>query len=316
MLVVGVLAPCWPQLREFMATRPISGSLDAAWWRDALCGWFFGQPWAPESPPANPLLGSMAVAFNSAPFIHGAGMAVLIAWLVAGLGTMARRRELRPLFAWSLGAPVLMLVHMAVTQTRPYDWYLAPFLPGLLMAASAPGAVIARSSARRPALCCGVVAAVAFAAATHRPRQLFRNHPTEPARESVAIYRAITNPRHPGIEQRVISGGFKMFTEGYDPCLHRFDSVDELEALRERADSTGRELFINVGFIEFLRASPETKDIVARLEDPGSFEHVRTLHGLLPFTTREVYRHRKRSSQRADVSRGGRVPVAEVSGFR
>jgi hypothetical protein len=234
----------------------------------------------------------MALDLKSAPLIHGAGMVVMIVWLGAGIVFMARRRELRPLLAWALGAPGLMLVHMSISHTRPYDWYLAPFLPGLLIAASALGASIAERRGRLAAAIGGAVAVGVIAAATHHPRQRFRNHPTEPARESVASYREITNPRHPDIEKHVISGGFKMFTEGYDPCLHRFDSVDELKALMERADASGRELFINVGFIEFLRSTPENRDIIAILDDPRAFDHTNTFHGLLPFTTREVYRRR------------------------
>ncbi|MGI8601603.1 MAG: hypothetical protein ACR2OZ_01255 [Verrucomicrobiales bacterium] len=292
MLVVGMLAPCWPQLREFMATHPISGSLDARWWRDSLCGWTFGQPWSAAGSSANPLLHAMTLSMKNAGFIHWLGIVAVSAWLGSGLVLMARSPKLRPLLAWSLGAPVLMLVHMGLSHTRPYDWYLVPFLPGILIAASALGDAMTRAGWRGRGLLVLAPTLAFFAYLTHRPRQLFRQHPTEPARESVASYRPVTNPRHPDIEKHVISGGFSMFTEGYDPCLHRFEDVAGLEALMAHADRTGRELFINAGFIDFLRSAPGTAAIVAILDDPNRFEHPRTFYGLLPSTTREVYRYR------------------------
>jgi hypothetical protein len=117
----------------------------------------------------------------------------------------------------------------------------------------------------------------------------------EPGRESVALYRTeVANPRNPDIDKKLISGALSMYTEGYDPALRRFKDSAGLKELTALADSTGRELYINVGFLRFVRTGP-MKEVCDVIEDPAKFDHVATLYGLLPYTTRDVFRYRKKS---------------------
>jgi hypothetical protein len=92
----------------------------------------------------------------------------------------------------------------------------------------------------------------------------------------------------------VISGGFVFYTEGYDPALRRFKDAAGLRDLMAEAGRSHRQLFINTGMIEFARAYGFA-EVCAMLDDPAQFEHVATLMGLLPSTTREVYRWKPRS---------------------
>jgi hypothetical protein len=151
-----------------------------------------------------------------------------------------------------------------------------------------PGRWIALSGLATVVILYGVV--------TAQPRLLLRNHPIEPSRESVALYRKVTNPRHPDIDKGVMSGALSMYTEGYDPALYRCAKVEELRALMAEADRTGRTLYINVGFLRFLRIAPETRPTCQLLEDATVFDHVATLPGLLPYTTRDVFRYRGKRS--------------------
>jgi hypothetical protein len=127
-----------------------------------------------------------------------------------------------------------------------------------------------------------------FAFVTEKARTAYRMHPIEPSRESVSLYRKVTNPRNPDLEKDVISGGFVFYTEGYDPALRRFKDAAGLQALIAEAVRSHRQLFINTGMIEYARAYGFA-EVCAMLDDPAQFEHVATLTGLLPSTTREVY---------------------------
>lgn len=293
MLVIGMMAPCWPQLFEFLEQKPITGTLDWPWWRDSFSELFFGVSWE------NPGDGKWPIAMRSvggAPAMSGVYLWTIFAGMaVVGIERLARSVQRRWLLVVILGAPALMLAHMAHSSIKPYAWYLAPYLPGLLLLWSSivksstgrSGPVPLRELAWRwlPVL----VLAWLFDGLSSGARLIYRQHPIEPSRESVALYRAVTNPRNAGIDKDVISGGFVFYTEGYDPALRRFKDVAGLRALIDEADRTRRKLFINVGMIEFARQYG-FGEICRILDDPREFEHLATLPGLLPSTTREVYR--------------------------
>jgi hypothetical protein len=96
-----------------------------------------------------------------------------------------------------------------------------------------------------------------------------------------------------------MSGAIAMYSEGYDPALHRVDDVPALQALMAEADRTNRKLYMNVGYFKFLRDpvhAPNTAPMCKIMEDPAQFEHVATLPGLLPYTTRDVFRYKGKAS--------------------
>lgn len=293
MLIVGYLTPCWPQLQEFMAKGEITGTLDARFWEDGICAWWFGQPWVPWDEPQNPLRYSMQISMQTLPWLHVAGIAFFVVLIIAGIVVLLKNRGQRVLLIFALGAPALMLLHMAVSHNRPYDWYFTTFLPGLfLMAAAGAESLMSRETRKLVPIAGLVVTVGLYAFITRQPRTLLRNHPIEPSRDSVALYRKVTNPRHPDIDKGVLSAAFTMYTEGYDPALHRFNSVEQLRTLMDESDRSTKPLFINVGFLKFMRLKDETRPSCEVIEDPAIFEHVATLHGLLPYTTRDVFRYR------------------------
>lgn len=296
MLIVGWLAPCWPQVQEFMAKGEIRGTLDARFWQDGLCAWVFGQPYQPWEEPDNPLRYALTLSMQRLPLLQAMGLGLSLGLILTGLVTMLLRREHRPLLLLTLGGPAVMLLHMYVGKNRPYDWYFCPFVPGLFLMAAAGaecwlGATVgtARQAMARATLAMTVGL---FALITWQPRQLLRNHAIEPSRESVAVYRKAINPRSPDIDKGVMSGAFRMYTEGYDPAQYRFDTVEELRALLAEADRTGRSFHVNVGFFRFLREQATTKPICDLLMDTSLFEQEATLHGLLHPTTRHVFRYK------------------------
>jgi hypothetical protein len=297
MLVVGWLAPCWPQLQEFMARGEIHGDLDWRFWKDGLCAWCFGQPYHPWDGPENPLRYALEISMLTMPWLHVVGIALFGALLVIGLGSLCRNKSQCPLLLFALGAPAIMLLHMQLTDNRPYDWYFCPFVPGLFLIAAAGSSWFSRPGTGRSvrmALLGGTVALFAFI--TRDARAVLRSHPIEPSRESVSLYRTIVNPRNPDFGRGIMSGGFAFYTEGYDPALHRFHDAAGLRALMEEADRSGRKFFINTGMIGYDRDFGFA-GICELLDDSARFEHVATLHGLLRSTTREVYRYRGRADQ-------------------
>lgn len=300
MLIVGYLAPCLPQFQEFMARREIGGDLDWRFWKDGLCAWAFGQPFHPWDDPQNPLLYAMEISMQTLPALHVVGIALFGVLVIAGIIDLARKAEHRALLAFTLGAPAIMLLHMTVTNNRPYDWYFTPFLPGLfLMVAAGAMFFTSRFSRKLASVSLLVLTLALYAFVTRQPRTLLREHPIEPSRDSVALYRKITNPRHPDIDKDVMSGAIAMYSEGYDPALHRVDDVPALQALMAEADRTNRKLYMNVGYFKFLRDpvhAPNTAPMCKIMEDPAQFEHVATLPGLLPYTTRDVFRYKGKAS--------------------
>jgi len=292
MLVVGWLAPCWPQLREFMARGEIHGDLDWHFWKDGLCAWWFGFPLHDWAGPQNPLRFALEISMQKLPWLHVAGVMLLGALLVLGLASLWNKRSQRPLLWFSLGAPAFMLLHMQLSNNRPYDWYFCPFVPGLfLVAAAGASSFRARFAGKAVPVAALTLAIALYAFVTRDPRSLLRAHPIEASRDSVALYRSVTNPRSPDFDRDVISGGFIFYTEGYDPAEWRFKDAAGLRALMAQAGRSRKQFFVNAGGIEYARRFGFA-DVCAILDDPAQFEHVKTLPGLMHTTTREVYRWR------------------------
>ena len=49
---------------------------------------------------------------------------------------------------------------------------------------------------------------------------------------------------------------------------------------------------MNVGFMSFVRSNEAYAPTCNLLEDASKFEHIKSFPGLLPYTTRDVYRYR------------------------
>jgi hypothetical protein len=300
MFFIALMAPCLPQFKEFMDTKPLQGMIDLAWWKDALGYLMIGLPWHPwdEQNPlcswlfhggaggARTLLVSGALLFRCALFALGA-------WAL--LSAKFPRWLLLPFIA----GLVLMMSQSVLSGIRPYHWYLIPYLPGVILLWGAalhrfiPTSPGARSGAAWVAAAVLVFAGVQIAAGECRN---LRRYPVEPCRESVALTRAVTNPMHPDYDKDVITAGFSFYTEGYDPGLVRFENADGLRKLMQRADADGKKLFVNFGFREW--AIEHHADVMALLDDPRYFEHTASLPGMFFTSTREVYRYRGASPVR------------------
>ena len=309
MLVVALMAPCLPQLFEFLAQKPLAGQMDSPWFLDAAAYMISGVPWYPWDP-ANPLCTAwahqatwsiifpIAAAFMSVAFVVG---------FVSGTLTLWRHPQKRWLLVVIFGAPLLMIAHQWHSHIRPYHWYLLPYFPGvcLLLAAAMSRHLFclvdekaAAGRMWRAGLACLVC--ILFFGLTARERDLLCTHPIEPCRESAALTRTITNPRHPDYDKDVITVAFAFTSEAYDPGQIKIENGRELRALMERADKEGKRLFVNFGHKAW--AVMYFADIVAIVDDPALFEHTATLPGLFLASTREVYRYKGQSSSKPPAS--------------
>jgi hypothetical protein len=79
-----------------------------------------------------------------------------------------------------------------------------------------------------------------------------------------------------------------MFTEAYDPAMVRFETVDELRKLMQRAKSSNRELYVNFGSRAF--CEKHFPELFVVFNDPAQFELVAKLPGQFDAGTREVLR--------------------------
>ena len=287
MLVVGYLAPCWPMLQEFMDKGEIKGGMDARFIQNGLSSWLFGHPWAGWSSLDDRYCSSILASIDRMGGWVVMGVVAFIALVLGGLSWLLADRRRWPLIVFSIGAPGLMMLHMYVEENKPYDWYLSPFVPGLLLVFAAGTVMLPRKWGTHATL---TAVAALYLLVTWQPRYMLRNHPIEQSRESVQLYRDVTNPRHEDFEKEVIGAGFIMFTEGYDPAFRRFENAEELRALMAEADQTKRQLAVNVGSLAYVRtANPTTKEICAVLEESGRFEHRASLPGLQSAARREVF---------------------------
>ncbi len=288
MLIIALMAPCYPQLFEFLATKPLAGKMDGAWFVDAAAYLLSGMPWYPWDA-ANPLCVSWTgAARGGGVFAQVLAVLFFVGASVIGLRKLSGDARCRWLLIIILGAPVLMILHQALAGIRPYHWYLIGFLPGVCVLLIAGCEVMDKR--RFTELLFTIVVWGGFYFITSEERHTLSLHPIEPCRESVALTRDITNPRHPDYDKAVITGAFAFYTEGYDPGQYRFDNADGMKALMKRADAEGKKFFVNFGHMAWARM--HHADIMALLDDPQLFEHTATIPGLFLASTREVYRYK------------------------
>jgi len=284
-LVIGLMAPCLPPFLDFLKENRLQGALDLAWWRDTASALFCGALWHPFEP-GNPL----ATSLNTTPLPTAAAaswIALGALTALAGAWNLWQSPDRRPLLVFLIAGPALLIAHLVVGHTRPYQWYLIPILPNLLILwAAAWPAVHSRFHRPQAALVLLTLAGVHLLALP--TARLLTRFPIEACRESVALTRPILNPRHPDYGTDAFTASPGMATEAYDPAVIRLKTPDELRALIDRARREKKPLFINFGYRAFLKDVHPS--LFALIDDPALFEPVKTFPGQFISTTREVHR--------------------------
>lgn len=287
-LVVGIMAPLLPGFIKFMDQKMLAGDIDAAWLWDAagslFCGVAFSR-WDPTN--------SFCVSLSNQPTPHW--VAVLLVGLglvmaLVGVTTEATQKHRRWFLLFLVGGPVLMILHLIVGHTKPYHWYLIPFLPCLFFLWAAAMNQDGAKWRRWTALGSVIVCMIGIHVLAFEQAKLYTRFPIEQCRESVTEMREITNPRCPGYDQAILSAGFAMYTEAYDPGLIRFSTAEELRQFMRQSDAEKRPLYLNFGFGTFQRQT--VPEIMALIDNPSLFERIALMEGQFITTTREVFRYR------------------------
>lgn len=302
-IVVQLMAPILPQLISYIKNSvdsQIGGAMDLRWTQDAVTSFLLGTPWHRWSGDA-PYCIALSELSPLPMLSLGMVVTVFVLASVVGVIHLWNNPRQRWMLLAVLGAPALFFLHMLVSGIKPYLWYLTLFLPGflfLLMNALHPLVLGLKSlltgDARRaltPSLAGAAFFIMAIGIAgnlSSAQRKMFQQHATEPCRESVALTRKVTNPRNPGFGKDSITVGFTMFTEVYDPAMVRFETVDELQELMQKAKSSNRELYVNFGSRAF--CEKHFPELFVVFNDPAQFELVAKLPGQFDAGTREVLR--------------------------
>ncbi|MGI9239331.1 MAG: hypothetical protein ACR2RV_00940 [Verrucomicrobiales bacterium] len=291
MLVIQTMAPCYAQLKAYLAKSEGSPPFSWPWLSDNISYLVSGMPWRPWQA-ENPLCHSLSQHPVLGVTLLTLSLAAVLAGVVRLYSASLQTRYLLPFFV----LPWPLLVGISTLQgTMLYQWYsLLALVPTTMMIAlgvewlsrakflpSATGI-----SPLPPLLFLGL-----FSVVTHQERVELRKNSVEPLRESVMETRTIVNPTHPDIEE-VMTVGFVQPARAYDAAMYfirRSDPPGRFESLLEKADAEGKPLFVNLALPNVARI--EFPEIMQILDDPSQFERSAQFYGLANNTTRLVYRY-------------------------
>ena len=294
-LVIAVVSPAIAPLKAWYEKKVKQGVWgeppDADWIADALCYLGTGLPWNPWD-----ALNPLSLHLSAMPRVLVGALLIVTAALV-GAGILrllitGKTYQRILLIALLLPGP-LMVAEAVVMKNFLFSWYLLISLP-MVVVFLGLGVDWLVSGAKSAKLRTGGAALIAVALftmlliVTSERIQLLRSRSVEPLHESVALTRTVHNPKHPDIDAGVITVGFVMWTEAYDPAAKFIRTAEELQAALDEARSEGKDLYVNFG--QFLLARESTPEIMAMIEDDALFEEVAVLHGLWQPCTRWVYR--------------------------
>jgi hypothetical protein len=315
MLLLQIVAPCIPQIWEYLANdvpyRPSGGF----WLTNELSRFAIGCEGidAIDYVAANPLFISAQGLLDRAPIRTLMTFVLLFGAFVLGVLKWLRKAELgATFFCGVIGASVFAYALAALTGTALYQWYFVHLLPFVFALISLGLAVVIRrisyliprgdtmpTSGRMLLRGAIFFAPVALYALTVAPQiHALRSHPLDPRRESVALSR-LQAPLEDPIQLETITAHCQQPSLTYDPHGWQIrkassppDSEDGpgLVQLMRLADSTDAELWVNVGAVDIL--TREHPRIAKMLASPDLFTPPKTVHGLEPQFIRHLYRYR------------------------
>ncbi len=300
MLLLQLMLPCLPQLFAYASeSRGVPG-VDMHWLRNFFSHLLAGIPWSYTYATDSRYLELMPW-FGRNPAI-GAAIWIVVALACLGGGVRLVRPGLPRLLA-----PVILLVPAGLLYAEAtlhgrlmHEWYLIFLLPGavLLFAIGIDG--LTRRAGFTLAL--GAFCVAAFAAWTTPQRLSLRTVSLQPDRESVQLTRPTLDPND-GRQKHILTATFFSPPGPYDPRIKKFRTVAELRELMERADRDDAALYINLGFLETVRAEHPRK--YALVQNAAVFDEVALLPGFYPALDRHVFRYRRGSAAGFDFSAAG-----------
>ena len=288
--LVVLMAPCVPQLIEYLARHRDRAPVTAATWLDLGSLLFCGST-ARSWDPSNPLSLGLADRLAAAPLAWVLAIGLLAA-LAAGVVRLARGGILPAALLPAIVLPAATFPLHAMVKGQPfYPWYAIGALPFVAVLA-ALGAAGGQGRAPLLRTLAGAVIVLGFGWLTAPQRAITCGHPVEPKRECVLLVRGTElNPFHQPADAPVTIS-FHQENRAYDPHQLVLDDPARQEAFDEavaQAAKTGRRVFVEYGQEAYARA--HFAHIFRRLDDPALFRVVWVFHGLEPQNTRKILKY-------------------------
>ena len=291
--VLILMAPNLPQMQAYLQRARAQSELSVDWIRDNLSYLATGMPWNPWEI-GNP--NCLYLAEN--PYLSLPILIVFYSLILLGALRLCRSGYQWILFTLCLPY-LLMLSHALIGKVLLYHWYTVIQLPFFICLAALGIEWLSRkfqSIRIRTQFGLLLIAAflIPYSAYTGAQKQLQRENPVEPLRESVTMTRQILNPIHAEIDN-AITVQFGMITPGYDPTSYIIkrkytpDVAQKLYSLMKKADKTSKAMHVNIGQIALTRLQwPELMEI---LENTEIFNPLPPLFGLQSGCNRYIYQY-------------------------
>lgn len=280
-LAVGLMLPLIPQLLEAVKNVPgLRGEMRADWWQDVSGYAVFGARWV-NADATSPISVAMARILEGMP-LAWVGVVATITILIAGAVKLWSRDDMSRWFVIAAaGSLVLGWADMA-RQTRYLNhWYLFYTLPALLCAFGQGVVVLAdRITNKGPlrAITLGVLV-MAGLGVTSSVAWGYRHRSKGDERSGVVEVRGAIYPHYNSNPEALKPLIAAVWSNApiYDPRTVPVKAAADFEALKARAQSEKRPLFVIMGHRESAVGSFPT--IVPQLES-SAFEEVAVYRGL------------------------------------
>jgi hypothetical protein len=239
----------------------------------------------------------LADVARRAPGLFRASVVASAALCVLG----ALRLGLRARLGWVLLAAVVLPAPLTILgahlrRTEIHEWYVIFALPSvaILLGAGleALGAAVRPARARAAMTAALLVAYLGlYAWISGDVRSVLRSVPIQQTRAAVLMTRPELDP-FSAANREILTVSWQRTPYYYDPNVHTIGEAEQLVALLDEADRSGRELFVNLGRPNLARGRfPELMELVKR---DDLFEPVAHFYGFEPRGQMGVYRYRRR----------------------
>jgi len=287
--------PCVPQFLEYLSSGKGMGGgnqLNSGWVANFLAHMLVGTPWTITGLLDSPYLELLEWA-SSHPAVF-AGIAVGVSGLIAlGVRWCVASGAFATLMASAFVLPAILC--FADTKAREsflFEWYLIFLLPGVVALVVLGARDLAQAPASAAAKSILAVAFVGFIPLygiwTHRERSELASNSLQPYREAVLSTRPTLDPVHPD-QENILTVAFHAGPLIYDPRLKKLNSVAEMQSVIQRADTDGKELYINLAYLGATKhEQPGNYQLVS---ESGLFLKHAFFRGFNPTLSTEVFRY-------------------------
>ncbi|MEX1119332.1 MAG: glycosyltransferase family 39 protein [Terrimicrobiaceae bacterium] len=303
MVYLQFMLACIPQFLNYLDETYTLGDVDFRWTQNALAHMLSGTSWNYSLKFDSPYVELMPWA------VHHPGLFVLvvflaIAALVLGILALARRNKTFGLLTLPMILPaVLCYIEARVRNGHMFEWYIIFILPGLIMLVavglSLPFEAARGRFSKSVAVAWLLLVLVSFAVWTEPKRAVLRSAGMQPNRESVLLTRPSLNPHDPR-QKEILTATFFGRPDPYDPHIRFVTGNQGLEDVVREADSAGKPLFINLGYLPTVEGEHTNK--YKFLLKSGFFEDLGRMHGNEPIQARHVFKYLPGSAKDFDFS--------------